>query len=155
MARQAPKYVNNLIEVRLSQLQAIDMSEDRNQGKRDYTEVEFELGDLEFEAKGKSVVVERMFKLLLQKIESGGIAIGLAMGQDEEEEEEEEEKEEEGAPEEAGDTGDLAVGGPETSKESLEGGTVLESPDLGLGSVGTPPTDTDTGPDRPPSWDAR
>ena len=37
----------------------------------DYTELEFELGELEFEAKGKSKVVERMFYTLLEKLETG------------------------------------------------------------------------------------
>ena len=57
----------------------------------DYLELEFELGDLEFEATGKSKVVENLFIHLLDKIISGELKIrGL-----EEEEEEEEEGEEE------------------------------------------------------------
>ncbi|MBD3406451.1 MAG: hypothetical protein GF411_10095 [Candidatus Lokiarchaeota archaeon] len=40
-------------------------------------EIEFEIGDLEFEAKGKPEVVERMFRHLLHKIEVGGIPVTL------------------------------------------------------------------------------
>ena len=53
------------------------MGEDEEKPKRtkkkadDYTELEFELGELEFEAKGKSKVVERMFYTLLEKLETG------------------------------------------------------------------------------------
>ena len=43
--------------------------EKRKKKKDDYTELEFELGELEFEAKGKSKVVERMFYTLLEKLE--------------------------------------------------------------------------------------
>jgi hypothetical protein len=56
----------------------------------DYAEVEFEIGNIEFEAKGRSVVVERMFRLLLEKIEEGKLVTEFKL-QDEEEEEEEEE----------------------------------------------------------------
>lgn len=34
-------------------------------------EIDFELGDIEFEAKGKAEVIERMFRHLLHKIEVG------------------------------------------------------------------------------------
>ncbi|MFW9912449.1 MAG: hypothetical protein ACFFEU_08250 [Candidatus Thorarchaeota archaeon] len=87
------------------------MGEDEEKVKKskkkaaDYTELEFELGELEFEAKGKSKVVERMFYTLLEKLETGKLkAITTAvkeledvvdMEEDEEEEEEEEEAEEE------------------------------------------------------------
>ncbi len=71
--------------------------------KDDYTEIEFELGELEFEAKGKSAVVERMFRLLLEKLETGSLSAitskvreleEIVEGEEEEEEEEEEEKSE-------------------------------------------------------------
>ena len=50
-----------------------NMEAESSKGKKksDYAEVEFEFGDMEFEAKGRSVVVERMFRLLLEKIEDG------------------------------------------------------------------------------------
>lgn len=35
--------------------------------KSDYVSLEFEIGNIEFEAKGRSVVVERMFRLLDRK----------------------------------------------------------------------------------------
>lgn len=62
--------------------------------KSDYAEVEFEIGNIEFEAKGRSVVVERMFRLLLEKIETGKLVAEFKL-QDLEEEDEEEEGEEE------------------------------------------------------------
>jgi hypothetical protein len=87
------------------------MGEDEEKVKKskkkaaDYTELEFELGELEFEAKGKSKVVERMFYTLLEKLETGKLkAITTAvkeledvvdMEDDEEEEEEGEEEAEE------------------------------------------------------------
>ncbi|MHA2021287.1 MAG: hypothetical protein ACW96N_06205 [Candidatus Thorarchaeota archaeon] len=85
------------------------MGEDEEKPKKskkkadDYTELEFELGELEFEAKGKSKVVERMFYTLLEKLETGKLkAITAAVKEledavdmEEEEEEEEEEVEEE------------------------------------------------------------
>ncbi|MHA1769206.1 MAG: hypothetical protein ACTSV3_05080 [Candidatus Thorarchaeota archaeon] len=74
--------------------------EEKGKKKRvDHTEVEFELGNLEFEAKGRSVVVERMFKLLLEKIESGKLVAEFKLQNIDEEEEEEEEFEEETLPE--------------------------------------------------------
>jgi hypothetical protein len=60
--------------------------------KSDYAEVEFEIGNIEFEAKGRSVVVERMFRLLLEKIEEGKLVAEFRLQDDDEEEEEEEEK---------------------------------------------------------------
>jgi hypothetical protein len=76
------------------------MSEDTTapeEGKRkkraDHTEVEFDFGNIGFEAKGRSVVVERMFRLLLEKIESGSLVATFTL-QDIDEEEEEEESEE-------------------------------------------------------------
>ncbi|MGY5879212.1 MAG: hypothetical protein RTV31_03130 [Candidatus Thorarchaeota archaeon] len=59
--------------------------------KSDYAEVEFEIGSIEFEAKGRSVVVERMFRLLLEKIEEGKLVAEFKLQDAEEEEEEEEE----------------------------------------------------------------
>lgn len=64
--------------------------------KADYCEVEFEIGNIEFEAKGRSIVVERMFRMLLEKIEEGKLVAEFKL-QDPEEDEEEEEKEEESA----------------------------------------------------------
>ena len=58
--------------------------------KTDYCEVEFEIGNIEFEAKGRSIVVERMFRMLLEKIEEGKLVAEFKL-QDVEEEEEEEE----------------------------------------------------------------
>ena len=55
--------------------------------KSDYAEVEFEIGNIEFEAKGRSVVVERMFRLLLEKIEEGKLVTEFKL-QDADEEEE-------------------------------------------------------------------
>ena len=67
--------------------------------KADYCEVEFEIGNIEFEAKGRSIVVERMFRMLLEKIEEGKLAEFKLQDPEEEEEDEEEEKEtEESAP---------------------------------------------------------
>ncbi|MBY8996231.1 MAG: hypothetical protein KGD60_00770 [Candidatus Thorarchaeota archaeon] len=61
--------------------------------KADYCEVEFEIGNIEFEAKGRSIVVERMFRMLLEKIEEGKLVAEFKL-QDAEEEEEEEDEEE-------------------------------------------------------------
>ncbi|MFX1559819.1 MAG: hypothetical protein ACFFBL_04480 [Promethearchaeota archaeon] len=67
----------------------------RKKGKKpDYCEVEFEIGNIEFEAKGRSIVVERMFRMLLEKIEEGKLVAEFRL-QDVDEEEEEEEEEEE------------------------------------------------------------
>ena len=77
--------------------------------KDDYTELEFELGELEFEAKGSAKVVERMFYQLLEKLETGKLkAISSAVKELEEavdelegeEEKEGEEEEQEGKEEE-------------------------------------------------------
>ncbi|NHJ13318.1 MAG: hypothetical protein EAX95_06550 [Candidatus Thorarchaeota archaeon] len=75
--------------------------------KDDYTELEFELGELEFEVKGQSKVVERMFYTLLEKLETGKLkAITAAVQEledavDFEDDEEGEEEEEETREEEA------------------------------------------------------
>jgi hypothetical protein len=66
--------------------------------KSDYAEVEFEIGNIEFEAKGRSVVVERMFRLLLERIEEGRLVTVFKLQDDEEEDEEKEEEEEEELP---------------------------------------------------------
>ena len=63
--------------------------------KADYCEVEFEIGNIEFEAKGRSIVVERMFRMLLEKIEEGKLVAEFKLQDSEEEEEEEDEGEEE------------------------------------------------------------
>ncbi|MDF1540055.1 MAG: hypothetical protein P1Q69_14265 [Candidatus Thorarchaeota archaeon] len=61
--------------------------------KADFCEVEFEIGNIEFEAKGKSAVVERLFRLLLEKIEQGKLVATLQLPEEDDEEEEEEESE--------------------------------------------------------------
>ncbi len=68
--------------------------------KTDFCEVEFEIGNIEFEAKGRSIVVERMFRMLLEKIEEGKLVAEFKLQDPEEDEEEEEEEEEESAPSE-------------------------------------------------------
>jgi len=72
----------------------------KKRAKRDdYTELEFELGELEFEAKGSAKVVERMFYQLLEKLETGKLkAISSAVKELEEavDEAEGEEEEEQG-----------------------------------------------------------
>ena len=59
--------------------------------KADYCEVEFEIGNIEFEAKGRSIVVERMFRMLLEKIEEGKLVAEFKLQDPEEDEEEDEE----------------------------------------------------------------
>jgi hypothetical protein len=73
-----------------------DTGNKKKKKREDYTEVEFEIGNIEFEAKGRSVVVERMFRLLLEKIETGKLVAEFKL-QDLDDEEEEEEEEEEPA----------------------------------------------------------
>jgi hypothetical protein len=68
----------------------------------DYLELEFELGDLEFEATGKSKVVENLFMILLDKIASGELPIHGIEEEEEEEEEFEKEADEEEEIEEEG-----------------------------------------------------
>lgn len=67
-------------------------TEKKGKKKADYCEVEFEIGNIEFEAKGRSIVVERMFRMLLEKIEEGKLVAEFKL-QDVDEEEEEEEEE--------------------------------------------------------------
>ena len=69
-----------------------------NEKKDDYIEMEFEIGDIEFEARGRSDVIERMFKLLVDKLETGGLVATLELPEEDEWEEEswEEDEEEEG-----------------------------------------------------------
>ena len=73
----------------------VDFKDSKKKGKGDYAEVEFEIGNIEFEAKGRSIVVERMFRLLLEKIEQGKLVATLKLDEEEEDEEEEEEEEDE------------------------------------------------------------
>ena len=98
--------------------------------KSDYTEVEFEIGNIEFEAKGRSVVVERMFRLLLEKIEEGKLVTEFRLQDVDDEEEEEdalppdtlgdfEEEEEEPIPLPAGDS-EYKLDPPPPAWESLE-----------------------------------
>jgi len=70
-----------------------DEIKDKKGKKSDYAEVEFEIGNIEFEAKGRSVVVERMFRLLLERIEEGKLVKEFRLLEPDEEEEEEEEEE--------------------------------------------------------------
>ncbi|MFW9960073.1 MAG: hypothetical protein ACFFDV_03595 [Candidatus Thorarchaeota archaeon] len=70
-----------------------DELKDKKGKKSDYAEVEFEIGNIEFEAKGRSVVVERMFRLLLERIEEGKLVKEFRLLEPDEEEEEEEEEE--------------------------------------------------------------
>ncbi|MFW9768651.1 MAG: hypothetical protein ACFFF9_15035 [Candidatus Thorarchaeota archaeon] len=77
----------------MSEDEVVEPDTGKKKKKSDYAEVEFEIGNIEFEAKGRSVVVERMFKLLLEKIETGKLVAEFRL-QDLDEEEEEEEEEE-------------------------------------------------------------
>ena len=95
--------------------------------KSDYAEVEFGIGNVEFEAKGRSVVVERMFRLLLEKIEEGKLVKEFRL-QDIEEEDEEDEDDE------------------EFPLDMLE---EIEEEPIPLGSGDTEPTL-----DPPPAWDS-
>jgi hypothetical protein len=76
----------------MSEDASVETDKGKKTKKTDYAEVEFEIGNIEFEAKGRSVVVERMFRLLLEKIETGKLVAEFKL-QDFEVEEEEEEKE--------------------------------------------------------------
>ena len=58
--------------------------------KTDYCEIEFGIGNIDFEAKGRSKVVERMFRMLLEKIEEGRLVAEFRLQDIDEEEEEEE-----------------------------------------------------------------
>jgi hypothetical protein len=76
----------------MSEEEFAEADKGKKKKKSDYAEVEFEIGNIEFEAKGRSVVVERMFRLLLEKIETGNLVAEFKL-QDLEEEEDEEEEE--------------------------------------------------------------
>lgn len=78
----------------MSEEEIAEADSGKKKTKSDYAEVEFEIGNIEFEAKGRSVVVERMFRLLLEKIETGKLVAEFRL-QDLDEDEEEEEEEEE------------------------------------------------------------
>lgn len=78
----------------MSEEEIAEADSGKKKKKSDYAEVEFEIGNIEFEAKGRSVVVERMFRLLLEKIETGKLVAEFRL-QDLDEDEEEEEEEEE------------------------------------------------------------
>lgn len=108
--------------------------EKKGKKKSDYAEVEFEIGNIEFEAKGRSVVVERMFRLLLEKIETGKLVAEFKLQDlEEEEEDEEEEKEEEKE---------------ETKEEEEE-----ELPPPAEEIFEEPPAVPETALDPPPAWD--
>ena len=107
-----------------------EVTDDKGKKKKsDYAEVEFEIGNIEFEAKGRSVVVERMFRLLLEKIEQGKLVTEFKLQEDEEEEEEE--KIEELPPDTLGDV--------EEEKEE---------------PIPLPAGDTEPTLDPPPAWDS-
>ncbi len=101
-------------------MSADNKTEEKKKRKTDYTEVEFEIGNIEFEAKGRSVVVERMFRLLLEKIEEGKLVAEFRLQDDDEEEEEEEEEEEFPA--------DLIESIDEESEESVDDEPTLDPP---------------------------
>ncbi|MHA2047043.1 MAG: hypothetical protein ACW99G_19815 [Candidatus Thorarchaeota archaeon] len=108
--------------------------------KTDWVSLEFEIGNIEFEAKGRSVVVERMFRLLLEKIETGKLVAEFKLqdldeDEDEEEEEEEEEEEKEEEKEESVEEKEEELPPPE--KEIFEEAPVTPEPSL----------------DPPPAWD--
>ena len=67
-----------------------DDSKDKKGRKSDYAEVEFGIGNIEFEAKGRSLVVERLFRLLLERIEEGKLVKEFRLSEPEDEEGEEE-----------------------------------------------------------------
>ncbi len=87
--------------------------------KGDYAEVEFEIGNIEFEAKGRSIVVERMFRLLLEKIEEGKLVATLRLQDEDEEEEEEEESLFDSSEEEAVLEDDEELSEDDETKESI------------------------------------
>jgi hypothetical protein len=123
----------------MSEEESFETTEDADTGKKkkkkktDYCEVEFEIGNIEFEAKGRSIVVERMFRMLLEKIEEGKLVAEFKL-QDPEDEEEEEEEEEE----------------PETLSAPSE---PLYEPDIP--DVPEPPTIAEEAVlDPPPEWDS-
>jgi hypothetical protein len=108
--------------------------------RSDHTEVEFEFGNIEFEAKGRSVVVERMFRLLLEKIETGSLVASFTLQDDEEEEEEEQEPEEEEGAEESEEE-------EEAQEESLPETELTEE-------VPEPVVTGDDSVKPPPAWDS-
>ncbi|RDE15789.1 MAG: hypothetical protein C4K48_03125 [Candidatus Thorarchaeota archaeon] len=63
-----------------------DDSKDKKGKKSDYAEVEFGIGNIEFEAKGRSLVVEKLFRLLLERIEEGKLVKEFRLEEPEEEE---------------------------------------------------------------------
>lgn len=107
----------------MSEEEFAEADKGKKKKKSDYAEVEFEIGNIEFEAKGRSVVVERMFRLLLEKIETGKLVAEFKLqdledekeDEEEEEEESEEEKEELPAP-----TEETFVEAPVTPEPSLD-----------------------------------
>ena len=93
--------------------------------KTDYCEIEFGIGNIDFEAKGRSKVVERMFRILLEKIEEGKLVAEFRLQDIDEEDEEEEEEEIELPPE-----------------------TTFDEPDI------PEPPSADITEDPPPAWDS-
>jgi hypothetical protein len=120
----------------VSEEEKVESGEGQKKGKKtDYCEVEFGIGNIEFEAKGRSKVVERMFRMLLEKIEEGKLVAEFRLQDiDEEEEEDEIEQEEEEVEQ-------------EETAELLEEST-FDEPD-----IPKPPSD-DMPQDPPPVWDS-
>jgi hypothetical protein len=77
----------------MSEEEIVEADKDKKKGKKaDYCEVEFEIGNIEFEAKGRSAVVERMFRMLLEKIEEGKLIAEFRLQNPDEDDEEEDEE---------------------------------------------------------------
>ncbi len=77
----------------MSEEEIVEADKGKKKGKKaDYCEVEFEIGNIEFEAKGRSVVVERMFRMLLEKIEEGKLVAEFRLQDSDENDEEEDEE---------------------------------------------------------------
>ncbi len=124
-------------------------SDKKKKDKIDYAEVEFEIGNIEFEAKGKSLVVERMFRLLLEKIEQGKLVATLRLMEYEEEEEEEEEEEFE----EEEDSTDLSGTTKDSTEEPTTTDDILSEPIPEDTSFEKPAIPSEAYLD-PPSWES-
>jgi hypothetical protein len=121
----------------VSDEETLESDKGKKKGKTDYCEVEFGIGNVEFEAKGRSIVVERMFRMLLEKIEEGKLVTEFRL-QDIEEEEEEEEEEIEQEEEEV---------------EQEEEAELLEESTFDETDIPEPPSE-DISEDPPPAWDS-
>jgi hypothetical protein len=119
----------------VSEEEKAEFDKGKKKGKTDYCEVEFGIGNIEFEAKGRSIVVERMFRMLLEKIEEGKLVAEFKL-QDIDEEEEEEEIEQE-----------------EEEVEQEEMAELLEESTFDESDIPEPPSE-DMAQDPPPAWDS-